>query len=69
MSEAEIVSGKDLKNLRETLGLKLDDVHQVTKISPAVLEVIESVDGSAIKLITGCGSPFLDLLNDCFLVK
>jgi cytoskeleton protein RodZ len=42
MFKVEIISGKDLKNLRESQGLDLNDVHRVTKISPTVLEAIEN---------------------------
>lgn len=44
MFKAEIISGKDLKDLRESLGLELDDVHRFTKVSPTVLEAIEKDD-------------------------
>jgi cytoskeletal protein RodZ len=44
MFKVEIVTGKDLKNLRESQGLDLNDVHRVTKISPTVLEAIENND-------------------------
>ena len=42
MFKVEIVTGKNLKNLRESQGLDLNDVHRVTKISPTVLEAIEN---------------------------
>ncbi|MEJ2429518.1 MAG: helix-turn-helix transcriptional regulator, partial [Deltaproteobacteria bacterium] len=40
----EIISGEDLKNLRESQGLELQDIHRITKISPTVLETIERDD-------------------------
>jgi cytoskeleton protein RodZ len=42
MFKVEIISGRDLKNLRESQGLDLNDVHRVTKISPTVLKAIEN---------------------------
>jgi cytoskeletal protein RodZ len=42
MFKVEINSGRDLKNLRESQGLDLNDVHRVTKISPTVLKAIEN---------------------------
>lgn len=44
MFKVEIISGKDLKNLRESMGIGLGDVHRLTKISPTVLEAIENDD-------------------------
>ena len=44
MFKVEIISGEDLKNLRESQGLELQDIHRITKISPTVLETIEKDD-------------------------
>jgi len=44
MFKVEIISGEDLKNLRESRGLELQDIHRITKISPTVLETIEKDD-------------------------
>ena len=44
MFKVEIISGEDLKNLRESQGLQLQDIHRITKISPTVLETIEKDD-------------------------
>jgi cytoskeletal protein RodZ len=38
------ISGQDLKNLRESLGIELAEVFEVTKISPTALEAIERDD-------------------------
>lgn len=44
MLKGEVISGKDLKNFREHLGIELEDIHQATKISPAALKAIEKDD-------------------------
>jgi DnaJ-class molecular chaperone len=44
MLQGEQISGKDLKNLRESLGIELEEIFQVTKISPTALAAIESDD-------------------------
>jgi cytoskeleton protein RodZ len=44
MFKVEIISGKDLKSLRQSMGIGLGDVHRVTKISPTVLKAIENDD-------------------------
>ena len=44
MFNVEIISGEDLKNLRESQGLDLQDIHRITKISPTVLKTIEKDD-------------------------
>lgn len=44
MLKGEVISGKDLKNLRESLGIELEEVFQATKISPTALEAIEKDD-------------------------
>jgi cytoskeletal protein RodZ len=44
MFNVEIISGEDLKNLRESQGLELQDIHRITKISPTVLKTIEKDD-------------------------
>jgi hypothetical protein len=41
---ARIISGQDLKNLRESLGIELEEVFEATKISPTALEAIERDD-------------------------
>ena len=42
----ELISGKDLKNLRESLGIELEEIFQATKISPTTLTAIEKDDAS-----------------------
>ena len=44
MLKGEVISGKDLKSLRESLGIDLAEVHWATKISPTALEAIEKDD-------------------------
>jgi DnaJ-class molecular chaperone len=44
MLKGEIISGRDLKNLRESLDIELEEVFQATKISPTALEAIEQDD-------------------------
>jgi cytoskeleton protein RodZ len=44
MLKGEVISGKDLKNFRESLGIELREVFQATKISPTTLEAIEKDD-------------------------
>ena len=44
MLKGNQVSGKDLKNLREALGIELEEIFQVTKISPTALAAIENDD-------------------------
>ena len=44
MSEGETISGKDLKYVREFLGIDLEKVYWATKISPTALEAIEKDD-------------------------
>jgi len=41
MLEGDFISGEDLKNLRESLGIELEEMFQATKISPTTLEAIE----------------------------
>jgi DnaJ-class molecular chaperone len=41
MLERDFISGEDLKNLRESLGIELEEMFQATKISPTTLEAIE----------------------------
>ena len=41
MFERDLISGEDLKNLRESLGIELEEMFQATKISPTTLEAIE----------------------------
>jgi len=41
MLERDLISGEDLKNLRESLGIELEEMFQATKISPTTLEAIE----------------------------
>jgi DnaJ-class molecular chaperone len=40
----DLISGQDLKNLRESLGIELEEVFDATKISPTALEAIERDD-------------------------
>jgi DnaJ-class molecular chaperone len=40
----DLISGQDLKNLRESLGIELEEVFDATKISPTALEAIEHDD-------------------------
>lgn len=44
MLKGEVISGEDLKNLRESLGIELEEVFQATKISPTALQAIEKDD-------------------------
>ena len=44
MLKGEVISGKDLKNLRVLLGIELEEVYRATKISPTALEAIEKDD-------------------------
>lgn len=44
MLKGEIISGRDLKNLRESLDIELEEIFQATKISPTALEAIEKDD-------------------------
>ena len=41
MLKHDLISGEDLKNLRESLGIELEEMFQATKISPTTLEAIE----------------------------
>jgi DnaJ-class molecular chaperone len=44
MLNGKQISGKDLRNLRESLGIELEEIFQVTKISPTALAAIEKDD-------------------------
>ncbi len=44
MVKGDVISGNDLKNLRESLGVELEEVFQATKISPTTLDAIERDD-------------------------
>ena len=44
MLKRDHISGKDLRNLRESLGIELEEIFQVTKISPTALAAIEKDD-------------------------
>ena len=44
MPIGEFISGKDLKELRESLGIELNELFQTTKISPTILQAIETDD-------------------------
>ncbi len=44
MLNRDPISGKDLKNLRESLGIELEEIFQATKISPTTLNAIEQDD-------------------------
>ena len=44
MLKRDHISGKDLRNLRESLGIELEEIFQVTKISPTALAAIENDD-------------------------
>ncbi|MCK5487362.1 MAG: helix-turn-helix domain-containing protein [Desulfobacterales bacterium] len=44
MFEVEVITGKDLKYVREFLGIALEEVYHATKISPTALEAIEKDD-------------------------
>jgi DnaJ-class molecular chaperone len=44
MLNRDFISGQDLKNLRESLGIELEEVFEATKISPTALEAIERDD-------------------------
>jgi DnaJ-class molecular chaperone len=41
---AECISGDDLRRLREALGIELEEIFEVTKISPTVIKAIERND-------------------------
>ncbi len=38
----ELISGNDLKKLREAIGIKLEEVFEITRISVSVLDAIEN---------------------------
>ncbi len=40
----DVISGEDLKNMRESLGIELEEVFQATKISPTAVQAIEKDD-------------------------
>jgi cytoskeletal protein RodZ len=42
--KSDQITGKDLKNLRESLGIELEEIFQATKISPTTLVAIEKDD-------------------------
>jgi len=44
MLKRDHISGKDLRNLRESLGIELEEIFQATKISPTALAAIEKDD-------------------------
>jgi cytoskeleton protein RodZ len=44
MVKGDVISGGELKNLRESLGVELEEVFQATKISPTTLDAIERDD-------------------------
>jgi len=44
MLERDQICGKDLRNLRESLGIELEEIFQATKISPTALSAIEKDD-------------------------
>jgi DnaJ-class molecular chaperone len=44
MLKRDHICGKDLKNLRESLGIELEEIFQATKISPTALAAIEKDD-------------------------
>lgn len=44
MLQRDQITGKDLKNLRESLGIELEEIFQATKISPTTLAAIEKDD-------------------------
>jgi DnaJ-class molecular chaperone len=44
MLKSDQITGKDLKNLRESLGIELEEIFQATKISPTTLAAIEKDD-------------------------
>ncbi|MBW1979761.1 MAG: helix-turn-helix domain-containing protein [Deltaproteobacteria bacterium] len=44
LMEKELISGQDLQNLRQALGLGLEELFQITKISPNILQAIEEDD-------------------------
>ena len=44
MLKRDQITGKDLKNLRESLGIELEEIFQATKISPTTLAAIEKDD-------------------------
>ena len=46
MISGDTVSGKELRDLRETLGIELEEFFQATKISPTILRAIEQDDAT-----------------------
>jgi len=42
--ETELISGQDLKNLRQAIGIKLEDIFEVARISISILKAIENDD-------------------------
>jgi DnaJ-class molecular chaperone len=44
MLKQDLICGRDLKNLRESLGIELEEIFQATKISPTTLQAIEKDD-------------------------
>lgn len=44
MLKGDQISGRDLKNVRESMGIDLEEIFQVTKISPTALAAIETDD-------------------------
>ena len=44
MLKSDQITGKDLKSLRESLGIELEEIFQATKISPTALAAIEKDD-------------------------
>ena len=44
MFDGKVISGKYLRELRESLEIELEEVFQATKISPTALEAIEKDD-------------------------
>jgi DnaJ-class molecular chaperone len=44
MLKSDQITGKDLRNLRESLGIELEEIFQATKISPTALAAIEKDD-------------------------
>jgi len=44
MLKRDHISGKALRNLRESLGIELEEIFQATKISPTALAAIEKDD-------------------------
>ena len=44
MESAAMITGNKLRNLREALGIEVEEIYQTTKISPSIVDAIEKDD-------------------------